>query len=1119
MAAEAILGAFMQTLFQKLSEALLDHFKSCRGIHGKLENLSQILSQLQVFLDDAEVKQLADASVRGWLAKLKDVAYDVDDLLDRYSAKIMYMKHRKMRPSTKASVSSPSFFFHRNLYQYRIKHKIDCILERLDKIAKERDTIGLQMLGEMSRRETSERPQSSSLVDSSVLFGREGDREEMVRRMLSDNGHSSCNVSVVPVVGMGGLGKTTLMQMVYNDDRVKQHFELRIWINVSESFDGRKLTEETLEAAAYDQSFPSISVNSGQITNMNMLQETLSGVLRGKRYLLVLDDVWNEDYDKWLSYRAALISGGLGSKIVVTSRNENVGRIMGGIEPYKLQQLSDDDSWSIFKSHAFRDGDCSTYPQLELIGRQIVKKLKGLPLASKALGSLLFCKADEAEWKDILRNDIWELPADKNNILPALRLSYNHLPPHLKQCFAFCSVYPKDYIFIREKLIKIWLALGFIRQSGKRILEDSGNAYFNELVSRSFFQPFKENYVMHDAMHDLATSVSMEHCEQFEYGKRYVNATKTRHLSFACTGARSTHFDPLYGFRKLRTLILIHGYNSKMSRFPDGVFMKLQFLRVLDMHGRGLKELPESIGNLKQLRFLDLSSNEIKTLPASIVKLYNLQILRLINCSSLREMPQGITKLTNLRHLEGSTRLLSRIPRIGNLICLQELEEFIVWKRLGHNITELKNMDQLQGKLTIRGLNNVADEQDAVSAKLKTKEHLRALHLIWDDDCKLTPPNQQEVLEGLQPHSDLKELMIKGFPGVRLPSWLAGSFLPNLQTIHICNCRNTELPPLGRLPFLKNLNIAGATEVTQIGREFTGTGQIQRFPALEELLLEDMPNLVEWIFDVADQLFPQLTELGLINCPKLKKLPPVPSTLATLRIDESGLESLPDLQNAACPSSLTSLYINGCPNLTSLRVGFLAHNPIALKSLTIARCEELVSLPEECFCPFKSLQILHIYECPCLVPWTALERGLLPTSVEEIRLISCALLAPVLLNGLSYLPRLKHFQIADCPDISNFPPERLPQTLQFLDISRCDDLQWLASSLSEVSSLETLHISNCLEIEGLPEEGLPSGLKELYIKECPKLKQRCQEGGQDRVKIAHIRDIEIDGDVIVVEQI
>lgn len=1110
MAAEAILGAFMQTLFQKLSEATLDHFISWRGIHGKLESLSSTLSQLQAFLDDAEEKQLTDASVRGWLAKLKDITYDLDDLLDSYSAKSMRMKQRQVIFSTKASFLSSSFLS-RNLYQHRIKHKINIILERLDKIVQERDTIGLQMICEMRRYDTSERPQSSSLVDSSAVFGRERDREEMVRLVLSDNGHNSCNLCVIPVVGMGGLGKTTLMQMVYHDDRVREHFDLRIWIYVSESFDERKLTQETLEASDYDQSVAS--------TNMNMLQETLSRVLRGKRYLLVLDDVWNEDLDKWHSYRAALISGGFGSKIVVTSRNENVGRIMGGIEPYKLQKLSDDDSWSVFKSHAFRDGDCSAHPELEAIGMEIVKKLKGLPLASKALGSLLFCKTDEEEWKDILQNDIWELPADKNNILPALRLSYNHLPPHLKQCFAFCSVYPKDYMFRREKLVKIWLALGFIRQSRKKRMEDTGNAYFNELLSRSFFQPYENNYVMHDAMHDLAKSISMEDCDHLDYGRRHDNAIKTRHLSFPCKDAKCMHFNPLYGFRKLRTLTIIHGYKSRMSQLPHGLFMKLEYLRVLDMHGQGLKELPESIGNLKQLRFLDLSSTEIETLPASLVKLYNLQILKLSDCNFLREVPQGITRLINLRHLEASTRLLSRIHGIGSLVCLQELEEFVVQKRSGHNVTELNNMDELQGQLSIRGLNNVPNGQDAVCAKLRNKEHLRTLHLIWDEDCESNPSEQQEVLEGLQPHLDLKELVIKGFPGVRFPSWLASSFLPKLQTIHICNCRSTRLPALGQLPFLKYLVIAGVTEVTQLSSEFTGFGQPKGFPALEDLLLEDMPNLSEWIFDVADQLFPQLTELGLIKCPQLKKLPPIPSTLRTLWISESGLESLPELQNNSCPSSPTSLYINDCPNLTSLRVGLLAYRPTALKSLTIAHCEGLVSLPEECFRPLISLRSLHIYECPCLVPWTALEGGLLPTSIEDIRLNSCTPLASVLLNGLSYLPHLRHFEIADCPDINNFPAEGLPHTLQFLEISCCDDLQCLPPGLHNISSLETLRISNCPGVESLPKEGLPMGLNELYIKGCPQIKQQCQEGGEYHAKIAHIRDIEIDGDVIVPEQI
>uniref|UniRef100_J3L524 Uncharacterized protein n=1 Tax=Oryza brachyantha TaxID=4533 RepID=J3L524_ORYBR len=1080
MAAEAILGAFMQTLFQKLSEATLDHFKSWRGIHGKLERLSHTLSQLQAFLDDAEAKQLTDASVRGWLAKLKDIAYDLDDLMDSYSAKSMYMKQRQAIFPTKASVRSSSFLS-RNLHQHRIKHKSNIILERLDNIAKERDTIGLQMICEMRRYDTSERPQSSSLVDSSTVFGRERDTEEMVRLVLSENGHNSCNFCVIPVVGMGGLGKTTLMQMVYHDDRIREHFDLRIWVYVSESFDERKLTQETLEAADYDQSIAS--------TNMNMLQETLSRALRGKRYLLVLDDVWNEDHDKWLSYRAALISGGLGSKIVVTSRNENVGRIMGGIEPYKLQKLSDEDSWSVLRSHAFRDGDCSAHPELEAIGREIVKKLKGLPLASKALGSLLFCKADEEEWKDILRNDIWELPADKNNILPALRLSYNHLPPHLKQCFAFCSVYPKDYVFRREKLVKIWLALGFIRQARKKRLEDTGTTYFSELLSRSFFQPYEKNYVMH-AMHDLARSISMEDWDQFEYGRRHQNVIKIRHLSFPCKDVRCMHFDQLYGFTKLRALTIVHAYKSRMSQLLHGLFMKLQFLRVLDMHGRGLKE---TIGNLKQLRFLDLSSTEIKMLPASIVKLYNMQILKLSDCNSLREVPQGITRLINLRHLEASTKLLSRIHGIGSLVCLQELEEFVVCKRLGYNITELNNMDELQGQLSIRGLSNVPNGQDAICAKLKTKEHLRILHLIWDENCESNLSEQQEVLEGLQPHLNLKELMIKGFPGVRFPSWLATSFLPKLQTVHICNCRCTALPALGQLPFLKYLDIAGATEVTQLGSEFTGFGQTKGFQALEELLLEDMRNLSEWVFDVADQLFPQLTELGLIKCPLLKRLPLIPSTLRTLRIHESGLESLPELQSDACPSSLTSLYINDCPNLTSLRVGLLAHRAINLKNLTIAHCEGLVSLPEECFRPFISLRSLHIYECPYLGSWTALEGGLLPTSIEDIHLNSCSPLAIVLLNGLRYLPHLRHFEISDCPDINSFPVEGLPRTPQFLEISCCDDLQCLPPDLHTISSLETLLISNCHGVESLPEEGLPMGLKELYIKQCPLIKQQCQE--------------------------
>ncbi|KAF6996500.1 hypothetical protein CFC21_012833 [Triticum aestivum] len=194
-----------------------------------------------------------------------------------------------------------------------------------------------------------------------------------------------------------------------------------------------------------------------------MIQEDLSKKLTDKRFLLVLDDVWNEDPEKWYTYHRALVTGGKGSRIVVTTRNKNVGIVMGGMAPYYLNQLSDDDCWYLFRSYAFVDGKSIEDPNLVRIGMEIVKKLKGLPLAAKAIGSLLYSKDTEDDWENVLRSEIWELPSDKNNILPALRLSYNHLPPVLKRCFAFCSVFHKDYVFEKDRFVQIWMALGFIQ--------------------------------------------------------------------------------------------------------------------------------------------------------------------------------------------------------------------------------------------------------------------------------------------------------------------------------------------------------------------------------------------------------------------------------------------------------------------------------------------------------------------------------------------------------------------------------------------------------------------------------------------------------------------------------
>ncbi|KAJ3681638.1 hypothetical protein LUZ60_014211 [Juncus effusus] len=1110
--ADAVASAFMQIILKKLSATLIDQLKPPPNVHNQLDNLNGTLTILNAFLEDAEAKHLQDTSIKDWLAKLKNVFYDVDDLLDDCYTRSLQSKSKGQVSSNKfwdkIHVGSPSRLWHNYVYSYSMERKICSIQERLGKIAREREVLGLQMLSGMRKPEIiTQLPPSSSLVDSSMVFGRENDRNEIVKLLLSDNGS---NISVVPVVGMGGIGKTTLVQMVYHDKMVKEYFEITMWIYVSENFDELRLTKETLEAVVCecDQSFVT--------TNMNLLQETLSGMLRGKRYLLVLDDVWNEDHEKWHSYRSALVSGRKGSKIIVTTRNENVGRIMEGVAPYKLQQLSDDDCWELFKRCAFSDGDCSAQPKLEGIGKEMIKKLKGLPLASKALGRLLYCKADEDEWKEILRSEIWEIPEDKNHILPALTLSYKHLPPHLKQCFAFCSIFHRDYIFEKDKLVQIWVAEGFIRPQGNKRLEDIGNSYFNELLSRSFFQPYEKSYVMHDAMHDLAKSISLDDCGQLEDHMRHDNRKKVRHLSFSYEQPSEAQFEQLYGLKGLRTLLLMHGYGSNLTRLPNALFLKLKTLRVLDLHRRRIEEIPDSIGNLLQLRFLDITNTLIKALPNSITKLLNLQTLRLQDCNLLKELPYGITNLINLRHLEASVNLVSTIAGIGTLVNLQELKEFIVSKYTGYKIIELKNLNVLREHLCIKGLENVADADEANEARLCAKENLRVLHLIWEENRNGIIMDDK-VLENMKPHTELKDLMIKGYASKKFPTWIGSSSFSDLQSVLISNCMSSELPSLGQLPFLQFLDICGTKEVARLGPEFSGMCEIRGFPSLKELLLEDMPKLVEWTFEHDTNMFPQLISLVIINCPQLKELPPLPRTLTRLRIIETGLTSLPKLQNPSNPSSLTSLYINDCPVLTSLRKGLLEHDLTFLTCLTVANCEELVSLPKECFRHLTSLRILNIYNCPYLVPWTTLKGGLLPSLLEDVRLNSCPHFAKLVLNGLKHLAHLQHFEIGDCPEVDEFPPDPLPLTLSFLEISDCEDLQSFPPYLYRVSSLQTLIVSNCPDIMCFPKEGLPRELNDLYVKRCPSLTRRCQVGGPDRIKITHVKNVEIDDEVIMSE--
>ncbi|KAK9289507.1 hypothetical protein L1049_007662 [Liquidambar formosana] len=528
MMAETILSVLAKGVLEKVLSLPLSEISLAWGVKKELNKLEKTLSTIDAVLSDAERQQTTNDAVRDWLAKLKDVVYDVDDVLDEVSTEALRQKV-EIHGSMLKEVGN--FFSRSNPIAFRFKlgHKMKEIREKLDEIAKDRRDFQFTEQPIDARVENRVMGRTShSFVPDSEVIGRGHDKEQIVELLLRSSTES---LSVIPIVGLGGLGKTTLAKLVYNDDRVVRNFELRIWVCVSEDFDIKKLIEKTID------SIPGVQCASKEL---DPLQKCLRDSLNSKKFVLVLDDVWNEDSTRWIELKNLLIGGASGSKIIVTTRIMKIASFMGTMTPYKLGGLTNDECLSILVKYAFEKGHEKWHPNLVEIGKEIVMKCGGIPLAVRTLGSLLYMKTEEREWLYIKENDIWKLKQKENDILPALRLSYEQLPSYLKQCFAYCSMFPKDFEIRRELMINYWMAQGWLSSSNKsQQLEDIGNQYFNELMSRTFFQDvniFFDNVVnyckIHDLIVNLAQQVAGKEWSNVDFDSQ-VNSERVRHVLFA----------------------------------------------------------------------------------------------------------------------------------------------------------------------------------------------------------------------------------------------------------------------------------------------------------------------------------------------------------------------------------------------------------------------------------------------------------------------------------------------------------------------------------------------------------------------------------------------------------
>ncbi|KAK1364473.1 putative disease resistance protein RGA3 [Heracleum sosnowskyi] len=502
--ADAFVADLASALVRKLVSLATQEVIQAWNLYDDLLTLRERLESIDALLSDATTRKLTMYAVQNWLNKLEDVGRVADAFMDELAYEVT---RRKVENCHKVleffSLSKNSI-----LYRFKVARKINYINTSFDNIFKWAGDIGLQPVAHLSSSmQVKEIRNTPPFEDESQIVGRDHDVSYLVQTVCKNHEQ---DLQVIAVVGMGGQGKTTLARIVYNREDVIKVFPKRMWVTVSDDFDFMKIL---------NQMVVSLTSTTSMLENTEGLIKNLQKFLKGKKFLLVLADVWNEKQGEWENLRNSLlgVGGARGSNILITTRKQEVIDAMQCSVSYQVEKLAEEYSWELFKQGAFSHGGVLENEEFAALGRNMVEKCGGLPLAIKTLGGLLRSKKSEREWLLIQNNEIWK----SKGVLSSLRLSYdNLLDSSLKQCFTYFSVVSKDSVIYKSELIQIWMALGFLLppRGSNALMEDIGSEYFNILLWNSLLQDVARDEFgnitsckMHDLVHDLALDVSKHH--------------------------------------------------------------------------------------------------------------------------------------------------------------------------------------------------------------------------------------------------------------------------------------------------------------------------------------------------------------------------------------------------------------------------------------------------------------------------------------------------------------------------------------------------------------------------------------------------------------------------------
>ncbi|KAL5543493.1 hypothetical protein UlMin_007277 [Ulmus minor] len=1008
------------------------------GVAGELEKLKDEVSRLRGVLNDATMRAGESPEDRDWLNEVADVLFDGDEIVDELRTEKVWL-----------SVSRQFLFrLKKGRKLVRVTKKLAELVEKDRSFNRFRLAV-IASVAARAREIISTRP-----FGEEVYFGTDRDKEALMQFLLDYYE----TVSVISIVGLRGLGKTTLTKLVFRDARVKTHFVLRLWVNVSGDFDLIRIADDIIKSAT------GRSVENPEIE--------LEKQVAGRSFILVLDDVRDIDRDRWFAFKRLLMGGAEGSKVLITTRSDMVATITGTIPSYRLIGLSVEDSSALFNHVVFYDGYLES-PVVKQVAKEVVRKCNGNPLTIKTIGNILRSKNTPDEWVCFYYNGLHLQTNQDDDIPPELKLSYNDLPPHLKDCFAYCSLFPKNYEIDVSTLNKFWVAQGFTMNNGNstRLLEEIGSQYFEDLVSRGFFKIVETTgnarkcKMAEAVLDDLAELAAGKECLKLDLGGQYIFVRKRiHHVSFdfplPLLRGILTNLEPV---KSIRSLVFFPNQQSGKYKessnqaICDAIVSNFKSLRTLDLHHSGIKTVPSYIDSLKHLRYLDLSGNaKIKVLPNSITKLLNLQTLKLSSCFTLQELPRDMKKLVKLRHLEidGCYNLTHMPSGMGELRDLQTLSQFVLSKEAnsvpGHSgaLRELGTLNNLRGDLQIRNLRHDHDVRDIC---LKEKQGLQSLTLHWSVGAMGL--DDEKLLEGgLGEHINLQRLAFKGYGGAKLPNWLSTSqYLVKLELRRCSEC--TFLPPLHCCPSLETLALDDMTKLEYVAEDHVVKDFF--FPCLKELRLTELPMLKGWWKSTSPEVnhevpvFPILSKLFIEDCPQLDSMPLFPNLDEGLVLDSTSWKPFQQTMNKADHASSSSSS---------------SSSPLSdLRNLSIIGIEEL--------------------------------------NTDDVSEIKWERLARLQFLRLDYLPNLESL------------PDGLQSitSLQELHIWRCN-FTAIPDWISELKSLKKLSIWVCPNMESLPETiRSMNSLLTLEIEDCPTLLHRCQrKAGADWVKISGIPDLRLD---------